>query len=146
MSVEITKFGDVPKAVQEGNDKALLILVTNVTNKAKTAAPVHLGQLRNSIMGRVEKRDTGFNSGGRKQAPSEITPKAKQGEGYVGSNVLHAIYNEFGTRKMAAQPFLRPAIAAEASGADVKAAVKKYQLEAIAQGMAKTRNVTRKLK
>lgn len=146
MSVEMTKFGDVPKAIQEGNDKTLLIMVARVTAQAKSLAPVNLGQLRNSIMGRVEKQDVGFNVGGGKQAPSEITEIAKQGEGYVGSNLLHAIYNEFGTRKMAAQPFLRPAIDAVASGSKVKAAVKKYQEEAVAMGMAKDRNVTRKLK
>lgn len=146
MSVEITKFGNVPKAVKDGNDKALLILVARVTAQAKALAPVDLGQLRNSIMGRVEKQDVGFNSGGKKQAANEITEKARQGEGYVGSNLLHAIYNEFGTRKMAAQPFLRPAVRAVANGTSVKAAVKKYQNEAIAKGMAKSRNVTRKLK
>ena len=146
MSVEMTKFGDVPKAVQAGNDKALLTLVTKVTALAKTLAPVDLGQLRNSIMGRVEKQDLGFNKSSKKQAPSEISEIAKQGEGYVGSNLIHAIYNEFGTRKMAAQPFLRPAVDAVASGSKVKAAVKKYQEEAIAMGMSKDRNVTRKLK
>lgn len=137
MSVEIIKFGDVPKAVQEGNDKALLTLVTRVTAQAKALAPVDLGQLRNSIMGRVEKEDYGFNQGGGKQAIRIITEKAKQGEGYVGSNLLHAVYNEFGTRKMAAQPSLRPAIEIEANGAKATATIKKFQNISVAAGMRK---------
>jgi len=137
MSVEMIKFGNVPKAVQEGNEKALWILVTRVTSAATVNAPVQEGQLKNSIMGRVEKKDFGFNKGGKKPATRTITEKAKEGEGYVGSNVSHAIYNEFGTRKMAAWPFLRPAIAAEANGAKVKAAVRKYQLESVKEGMSR---------
>lgn len=146
MSVEIIKFGDVPKAIQEGNDRALLILVSRVTSFAKTKAPVKSGQLRNSIMGRVEKQDFGFNQSGKKPAPSEITEKARQGEGYVGSNILHAIYNEFGTRKMAAEPFLRLAIAVEANGAKAKEAVRKYQNEAVKEGMRKGPRVKKVVK
>ena len=137
------KFGDVPKAIQEGNDKALLTLVTRVASQAKALAPVDLGQLKNSIMGRVEKQDFGFNQGGKKQAIYLISPKAKQGEGYVGSNLLHAIYNEFGTRKMAAQPFLRPAIETEASGAKAKASVIKFQNLSVAAGMRKGPRIKR---
>lgn len=140
------KFGDVPKAIQEGNDKALLVLVTKVTNLAKTRAPVKSGQLRNSIMGRVEKQNFGFNQSGKTPAPSKITEIAKQGEGYVGSNILHAVYNEFGTRNMAAEPFLRVAIAVEANGAKAQAAVKKYQNESVKEGMRKGPRVKKVLK
>jgi HK97 gp10 family phage protein len=112
-----------------------LALVTRVTAQAKALAPVEFGELKNSIMGRVVEKDIGFNEGGVKTAGNKLTDRAKPGEGYVGSNLLHAIYNEFGTRKMAAQPFLRPAIAGEANGSSVARTVKKLQAESVAAGM-----------
>lgn len=136
-SVEITKYGNIEKAVEEGNRLAILAMVTKVTATAKALAPVDLGQLRNSIMGRVYRKDLGFNDGSGDSADRKITETAKENEGYVGSGILHAIYNEFGTRKLAAQPFLRPAIAIEANGTSVAATVKKYQNESVTKGMRK---------
>jgi HK97 gp10 family phage protein len=135
--VTATSFGNVPKAVQEGNERAILELLINVTAEAKRGAQVAEGQLRNSIMYRSSEKEGGFNVGGRKQAESPITPRPKEGQGFVGTNLLHAIYNEFGTRYMAAVPFLRPAIAIQASGTDARKAVRKYEQEAVAAGMKK---------
>ena len=39
-----------------------------------------------------------------------ITRQRKNNEERVGTNLDHGLYLEFGTRKMAARPFLRPAI------------------------------------
>lgn len=61
---------------------------------AKRACPVDTGRLRNSITHTV--------NGGEKAA-------------YIGTNVEYARYVELGTRKMAAQPYLRPAAADHAS-------------------------------
>ena len=134
MSVAITKFGDVPKAVQEGSEKAILELVTRVTAQAKSLAPVDTGQLRGSIMGRVEKRDVGHQEGER------IRERARGGEGYVGTAVLHGIYQEFGTRfQKVAQPFLRPAIEIEANGAKAKQVIKKYEIENVNREVKRTR-------
>jgi HK97 gp10 family phage protein len=47
-------------------------------------------------------------------------------EGKVGATAHYAIYIEFGTRKMSAQPFLRPAAVILKSGAtmnDIKDAI-----------------------
>lgn len=131
MSVTVTSFGDLPKAIKEGNTKALLELVTRVTAQAKSLAPVDTAELKNSIMGQVKGGDYGHQGG------PKINESPKTGEGYVGSAVAHGIYNEFGTRKMQAQPWLRPAIAAEASGAKVSKVVKDLQVEAVKKGMAK---------
>jgi HK97 gp10 family phage protein len=62
-------------------------LALNIQNYARLVAPVDTGRLRSSIF-------------------------VRRGDGYVevGSNVQYAAYVEFGTRHMAAQPYLRPAI------------------------------------
>lgn len=137
MSVKIIKYGNLSKAISEGNENAIQELVMRVTSAAVTNAPAQTGQLRNSIMGRMYKKDFDFNNGDGKHAPSTIVPIAKKGQGYVGSNLLYAIYNEFGTRKMAAQPFLRPAIAVEANGAKAKNVIKKLQEKSVKEGMRK---------
>lgn len=135
--VEIIKFGNVEKAIDEGNELAILELVTKVSALSTALAPIDQGQLRNSIMGRTKDTDVGFNDGPKDPAPRKIAEMAKDGEGYVGSAVLHAIYNEFGTRKMPAQPFLRPAINSVANGNNVKREVSKFQNQAVAKGMRK---------
>jgi len=76
-------------------------LVLRVERNAKTLCPVDTGRLRSSITSNV--RLIGTRSEGGLRAP--IT-------GTVGSDVKYASYVELGTRKMAARPFLRPALAA----------------------------------
>lgn len=134
--IKVTKFGNVSKAIQEGNQAALASLVARVSAQAKSFAPVDLGQLRNSIMGRVKQHDFNLNNSGGESAPA-ITPRAREGEGYVGSNTLYSVYQEFGTRRTNAQPYLRPAIAIEANGMKVAAAVKKYENESVQREVRK---------
>ena len=96
--------------IEEGNKRGLLQSAIYVSNQAKALAPVDLGQLRNSIMYKVNKSEKGgFNDSGGEQAELELTVESKEGEGYVGSNLDYATYQEFGTRYQNAQPFLRPA-------------------------------------
>ena len=61
---------------------------------AKKLAPVDTGNLRNSITHTVDEEE----------------PAA-----YIGTNVEYAPYQELGTIHMAAQPFLKPAVAANAN-------------------------------
>jgi len=131
VSVEIIKFGNIPEAVQEGSGKAILELVTRVTAQAKALAPVDKGQLRNSIMGRTQLEDIGFNDGSGERAPLKILEKANAGQGLVGTAVLHGIYQEFGTRFTRAQPYLRPAVDIEANGTKAKTAVLKAQNDSV---------------
>lgn len=70
-----------------GLQKGLMIASTRVEVDAKYLCPVDDGTLRASINSRVE-GDVGI----------------------VGTNVEYAIYQEFGTIKMGAQPFLFPAL------------------------------------
>lgn len=73
----------------------LLKKTIQVERAAKRLCPVDTGRLRSSITHSVERDGRGL-------------------VGFVGTNVEYAIYVEFGTRYMRAQPFLRPALRAAA--------------------------------
>jgi HK97 gp10 family phage protein len=106
----LTINGKPVKGVIEGNYKSIVEIASAVTAQAKDLAPVDEGRLRNSIMWKTQKDKGGFNDSPDQQAEKEINVYPKANEGYVGSNLDYALYQEFGTRKMAPQPYLRPAI------------------------------------
>ncbi len=85
---EMKWYGD--KAIQNMEDainKALTASALVVEGQAKALCPVDTGNLRNSITHEVEGK-----------------------EARVGTNVEYAPFVELGTSKMAAQPFLNPAL------------------------------------
>ncbi len=85
---ELKWYGDKAiKSVEDAINKALTASALVVEGTAKNLAPVDTGNLRNSITHEVE------------------GPEAR-----VGTNISYAIYQELGTSKMAAQPFLNPAL------------------------------------
>lgn len=85
---ELKWYGDKAiKSVEDAISKALTASALVVEGTAKNLAPVDTGNLRNSITHEVE------------------GPEAR-----VGTNISYAIYQELGTSKMAAQPFLNPAL------------------------------------
>lgn len=86
------KLLKLESAVEARIQKAMGEAALLIERRAKEYAPVDTGTLRASI-GHV------VNRMGRD------TVKA-----VIGSNVEYAPYQEFGTYKMAAQPFLRPAL------------------------------------
>lgn len=69
----------------------LLRKAVDVETEAKRLCPVATGRLRGSIT-----HVMGVENGGQ--------------VAYVGSNVEYAIYQELGTYKMGARPYLRPAL------------------------------------
>lgn len=79
---------DTEKASLEGLKKGVLETALNIKSEAKNLAPVDLGQLRNSIDLSKDENDLTLR---------------------VGSNVEYAVYQEYGTKRTAAQPFMRPA-------------------------------------
>lgn len=137
MSVTVTKYGNLSKAINEGNELAILELVTKVTAAAKVLSPVDLGGLHNSIMGRVKSGDKLHEGGPR------ISPVPKSNEGYVGTALLYGIYQEFGTRNMKPQPYLRPAIAQEANGRKAAAVVAGIQKKWVKEKMARDANTSK---
>lgn len=88
MMAELKWYGDkVIKSVEEATNLALTASALLVEGQAKAICPVDTGNLRNSITHEVEGN-----------------------EARVGTNISYAIYQELGTSKMAAQPFLNPAL------------------------------------
>ena len=143
--IEMIKFGDIPKAVQEGNEKAMIALLLKVAAQAKALAPVDHGELRNSIMYSTKTETGGFNDSGGDPAKDKLRVRPKQGEGYVGTAVLHGVYQEFGTRFMNAQPYLRPAVSIEANGSKAKAAIEKAQDESVKREARSGRRSTKRI-
>ena len=101
-----------PIGIEAGN----LAIAINVVAQAKAYAPFDLGELRNSIMYKTPVKSGGHNDSGGEQSKAVISVNPGIGEAYVGANLDHAIYQEFGTRQMAPHPFLRPAIDQVAKG------------------------------
>jgi HK97 gp10 family phage protein len=110
MSVEFRKVKGLDKIIDKSIDVGILETCIKITAEAKSAAPLDKGRLRNSIMYKTTSKDGGFNNdSSREKADRQLEIQPKKLEGYVGANLEYAIYQEYGTRKMAPQPFLRPA-------------------------------------
>ena len=82
-----TAMKRMPGLITEELGNAVRDLVLLVEAEAKKLCPVDTGKLRASITPVIE----------------------SWAAGYIGTNTEYAPYVEFGTRKMAAQPFLEPA-------------------------------------
>ena len=95
MNVQFTDNSkEVLESMQQAAVRALEKCGLTAEGYAKKLAPVDTGNLRNSITHTV---DVGV-------------PAA-----YIGTNVEYAPYQELGTIHMAAQPFLKPAVADHAN-------------------------------
>jgi len=102
MEVHITdNSGAILAALREQKEAALEAIGLQAEGYAKANCPVDTGNLRNSIS------------------------HAVSGDAaYIGTNVEYAPYVEFGTRKMSAQPYLKPA--AEGHVSEYKAIAETY--------------------
>jgi len=112
--ITIIEYGNLKKGVIDGVEKGLQKVAIKVVAQAKSLAPVDTARLRNSISYALA---DGFKGGANGDA-SPITVTPPNGSAYVGTNVDYAVYQEFGTRRMAPQPFLRPALDIVVNGAD----------------------------
>lgn len=129
MSITIKKYGNPYDGADDGVEKGNIEICMQVTAQAKTLAPSDKGTLRNSIMWTTDVATGGFNENGGEPAPKTISVKPKEFQGYVGSALDYSIYQEFGTRKMAPQPYLRPSIALIVKGQSAKTVLAKMQKE-----------------
>jgi len=116
--VEITYNDFASDGGSEGLRAACVVTAIRLRANAVTLAPVDQGRLRNSIMWRKGwgsdafgfPLSGGFNeAGGGLSASETIKPINRDFEVVVGSALEYAPYQEFGTRYMPAQPYLRPA-------------------------------------
>ena len=88
MTVNEDNTEEASQGIRRAIDRALEEIGLAAEGYAKRACPVDTGNLRNSITHAVEGSEDAV---------------------YVGTNVEYAPYVEMGTRRTAAQPFLRPA-------------------------------------
>jgi len=136
MSVQVIKYGDSSKGADKGNETSILETCIRVTAQAKSLSPVDNGLLGNSIMYK-----TGLKSGGNTEG-KELTITPRLDEGYVGSNTEYAVYQEFGTRNMDAQPYLRPAVDIVTKGASFQTAIKKIMNSEMTKAIRAGKKVT----
>ena len=122
--IKVVKHGDAKAAVKEGTKEGMIECAIKVVGLAKATAPVLNGRLRNSIMWKSSDKEGGLNNSGGEKAQA-LETKAGDMDVLVGSNVEYSTYQEFGTRNIPPQPFLRPAIAIHGFGADAQQTMKK---------------------
>jgi HK97 gp10 family phage protein len=117
-SVKVTINGDPIKGNTAGTIKSIITVATYVVNNAKALAPVDLGRLRNSIMYKLfdgsahlfNNEDGGADYGEPAEEREKISLNPEnETTAYAGTNAEYAVYQEFGTKFMAPQPYMRPA-------------------------------------
>jgi HK97 gp10 family phage protein len=126
-----TKYGDVKSAVADGKAISNLMIGAAIASQAKLLAPVDYGQLRNSLSASNTSRTELLNNMAGEKADALDTQGLKEDEVYSGSNSDHAIFQEYGTVKQPAQPFLRPAMEAIVQRKDPAEIFAKYGREAM---------------
>jgi len=129
LSVEIIVYGNPLKGSKESVRNANIELLSRVTATAKSLCPVDTGFLKSSIMWKVPGQDGGHQGG------EVLDAEATKDGGLVGSAMEYAIYVEFGTRKMGAQPYLRPAILLEIYGPNGQNTMKEETIKAMAHSL-----------
>lgn len=120
-SVRLEGAQDVIRALQNLGDEAIQGRLREaiktgaeiVAEDAKGRVPVRTGRLKASIKTRIPKKgltakvEADYPAGGKVRKTRTKKQKA-------GSREYYAFAVEYGTRKMAAQPFMAPALAAKA--------------------------------
>jgi len=102
------EFNHFPELAKQIHDAAVAIVkkaAFDVEAAAKGFAPVRTGFLRNSIY--VRTADDSDYGGGADLLPEIEAPESDQ-EAWVAVGANYGIYLEFGTRFMAAQPYMVP--------------------------------------
>jgi HK97 gp10 family phage protein len=112
VNAQRTKYGNVKTAVANGKGISNLMIGAAIASQAKLLAPVDYGQLRNSLSASNTSRTEMLNNMEGEKAEALDTQGLKDDEVYAGSNSDHAIFQEYGTVRQPAQPYLRPAMEA----------------------------------
>ena len=118
--VDTTILDGMLNKVPERADKAVRETAFNVEFKAKQGTPLKTGALRNSGYTKTSKSNA-FNQSKAKASEKNPAvnfsdePEEKMGLGkaIIGFSVEYALFNEIGTSRMAARPFLVPAVESE---------------------------------
>lgn len=95
----------VAAAVAEGADD-IVAMQKHLCPVGEAIGDEHPGQLRDSIGWKTAAQDPGKGKRGRRVADPELAAVISAG----GAAAPHALYVEFGTEKMRAEPFFRPGV------------------------------------
>ena len=144
VTVSRIKNGNVSDAILKTVKNSNLELGIQIASQAKVLAPVDFGQLRNSISASSLSETKLLNDSNGEKAEALETTGLKDGEVYVGSNSDHTIFQEYGTIKQPAQPFLRPSAELKAQGANMADIVKKYNRTAMEAELKKRKETVKK--
>lgn len=139
VDVKRTKYGNVKSAVADGKAISNLMIGAAIASQAKLLAPVDYGQLRNSLSASNTSRTELLNNMAGEKADALDTQGLKDDEVYAGSNSDHAIFQEYGTVKQPAQPYLRPAMEAIVQRKEPAEIFAKYGREAMERELKRGR-------
>ena len=139
VDVKRTKYGNVKSAVADGKAISNLMIGAAIASQAKLLAPVDYGQLRNSLSASNTSRTELLNNMAGEKAEALDTQGLKDDEVYAGSNSDHAIFQEYGTVKQPAQPYLRPAMEAVVQRKEPAEIFAKYGREAMERELKRGR-------
>lgn len=122
LSINANNVDQVMTDLKEELDIALEMVGMAAEGDAAKMCVADTGRLRNSISFSTKTNNTAKSyswkdstKGRGTKAGSDVTEShggEQEGKVYIGTNVTYAEHVEYGTSKMAAQPFLRPAIQA----------------------------------
>ena len=133
------KYGNVKTAVANGKGISNLMIGAAIASQAKLLAPVDYGQLRNSLSASNTSRTEMLNNMAGEKAEALDTQGLKDDEVYAGSNSDHAIFQEYGTVRQPAQPYLRPAMEAIVQRKEPAEIFAKYGREAMERELKRSR-------
>ena len=131
VNAQRTKYGNVKTAVANGKEISNLMIGAAIASQAKLLAPVDYGQLRNSLSASNLRETKLLNNMDGEKAEALDTQGLKGDEVYAGSNSDHAIFQEYGTVRQPAQPYLRPAMEAVVQRKTPAEIFEKYGREAM---------------
>ena len=139
VDVKRTKYGNVKSAVADGKAISNLMIGAAIASQAKLLAPVDYGQLRNSLSASNTSKTELLNNMAGEKAEALDTQGLKDDEVYAGSNSDHATFQEYGTVRQPAQPFLRPAMEAIVQRKSPAEIFAKYGREAMERELKRVR-------
>lgn len=128
---ERVKLGNVHTAVENCVRRSNMQIGVAIASQAKLLAPVDMGQLRNSLSAISFDEMELLNDSDGEKAKQLSTLGLKDGEVYAGSNSDHATFQEYGTVRQPAQPFLRPSVELVVQHKKPAEIVAKYSREAM---------------
>jgi len=124
---------DVETGIAKGTQKGMTELCSKIAAQAKNLAPVAI-KYGGTLKGSIGYKTTEINT-----AQPNLQERVKLYSGFVGTAVDYGIYQEFGTRKMKAQPFIIPAVDIVKNGTSWQTAVKNALNSEIVLSIAKKR-------